>query len=303
MFVYGIMFLMLLLVIASISPELNDAIFGRFQVNEETGRLEGDNRTAHSLVCLAIWQSSPLMGVGGNNMIAIADRMGEFVGANPFVFLAMDGIIGQIAYVFGDGLVVGMFLIVLETFGAHVAGYVVYGRLHGSRILLLAEPFEYAADIFAVVLVGDVGLRIGHLVWLDHQILSRRLRIGAVHIQLEIGHYKEVVPQFVGKIGRVPQQRIEIAHDGDYRFGLPCTLGTVFNLLQRVHHLLYVAAVFGQIEFTPCVVVVFAHISVLFPNRAMRVPIRQKGRFMHLTGFLGIVSVPILSRKGYPVTT
>ena len=96
MFVYGIMFLMLLLVIASISPELNDAIFGRFQVNEETGRLEGDNRTAHSLVCLAIWQSSPLMGVGGNNMIAIADRMGEFVGANPFVFLAMDGIIGQI---------------------------------------------------------------------------------------------------------------------------------------------------------------------------------------------------------------
>lgn len=96
MFVFGIIFLLLLMLVASISPELNDAIFGRFQVNAETGRLEGDNRTDQSLVCLAIWQTSPLIGVGGNNLIAIGEQMGEFVGANPLVFFAMDGIVGQI---------------------------------------------------------------------------------------------------------------------------------------------------------------------------------------------------------------
>lgn len=93
--VYGIFFLMLLLVVSSISPELNDAIFGRFQVNAETGRLQGDNRTDQTLLCWSIWQTSPFIGVGGNNMIAIGEQMNEFLGANPIVFLTMDGIVGQ----------------------------------------------------------------------------------------------------------------------------------------------------------------------------------------------------------------
>ena len=93
---YVMTFLIILLIIASISPELNDAIFGRFQMNEETETLQGDNRTEHGIVCLGIWETSPIIGVGGNNLIAIGQQMGEFVGANPYVFLASDGIVGQI---------------------------------------------------------------------------------------------------------------------------------------------------------------------------------------------------------------
>lgn len=93
---YGLLFVVLLLIVASVSPELDHAIFGRFQIDAETGRMSGDNRTDHMLSCLAIWQTSPIIGVGGNNAIAISQNMGEFIGANPLVFFAMDGIIGQI---------------------------------------------------------------------------------------------------------------------------------------------------------------------------------------------------------------
>ena len=92
---YGISFIIILQIVASVSPELNDALFGRFQVDAETGRLSGDNRTEHALDCLAIWKSSPILGVGGNNMITIGKQMNVFLGANPILFLAMDGIVGQ----------------------------------------------------------------------------------------------------------------------------------------------------------------------------------------------------------------
>lgn len=93
---YGLSFLILLLIISSFTPELNEAIFGRFTVNEQTGKLNGDNRTEHALSCLAYWESSPLIGVGPRNLITISQVKGEFVGANPFTFFATDGIIGQI---------------------------------------------------------------------------------------------------------------------------------------------------------------------------------------------------------------
>ncbi len=93
---YGISFIIILLIVASVSPELNDALFGRFQIDAETGRLSGDNRTEHALACLAIWQSSPILGVGANNMIEIGSNMGEFLGANPLVFFATDGLLGQL---------------------------------------------------------------------------------------------------------------------------------------------------------------------------------------------------------------
>lgn len=95
-FVYGLLFLILLVVVASISPEYNKSIFGRFQVDAETGRLSGDNRTDLMLVSLDIWLSSPIFGIGANNVIEISKKMGEFVGANPFVFFAADGIFGQL---------------------------------------------------------------------------------------------------------------------------------------------------------------------------------------------------------------
>ena len=96
MFGYSLLFIVLLLIIASVSPELDNAIFGRFQIDAETGQMSGDNRTSHALSCLAIWKTAPIFGVGANNSIAIGQAMGEFIGANPLVFFAMDGIIGQI---------------------------------------------------------------------------------------------------------------------------------------------------------------------------------------------------------------
>lgn len=93
---YGLLFFILLLIIASLTPDLNEAIFGRFTVNEQTGQLNGDNRTVHALSCLAYWKSSPLIGVGTRNLITISQMKGEFVGANPLTFFATDGIIGQI---------------------------------------------------------------------------------------------------------------------------------------------------------------------------------------------------------------
>lgn len=95
-FTYVVVFIGILTIIASVSPELDHAIFGRFEVNEETGTLNGDNRTEHSIVCKKIWKTSPIVGVGGNNLINVGQQMGEFVGANPYVFLASDGMLGQL---------------------------------------------------------------------------------------------------------------------------------------------------------------------------------------------------------------
>lgn len=90
------LFLGLLSVIASYSPEMHDAIYGRFQYNKTTGTLQGDNRTEHAAVCLDIWKSSPIIGVGASKVNEIGDSMGVFVGANHAYSLAQDGLLGQI---------------------------------------------------------------------------------------------------------------------------------------------------------------------------------------------------------------
>ena len=92
---YIVLFIGVLLIISSISPEFNEAIFGRFKINVETGHLNGDNRTELAKTCIAIWKTSPLLGVGAENLIKASDSIG-FVGANPFTFFATDGLIGQI---------------------------------------------------------------------------------------------------------------------------------------------------------------------------------------------------------------
>lgn len=82
--------------IASLSPQFNQAIFGRFQVDKSTGKLEGDNRTEHGEFCKAIWVQSPVVGVGGNQVIAISLQEGQFAGSNPYTFLATDGVVGYV---------------------------------------------------------------------------------------------------------------------------------------------------------------------------------------------------------------
>ena len=91
-----ILFLGLLAVVASYSEKMSDAVWGRFVFNEQTGKFNGDNRSEPATFCREVWLSSPLVGVGANNLIHISKSKGSFAGANPFTFLATDGIIGQV---------------------------------------------------------------------------------------------------------------------------------------------------------------------------------------------------------------
>ena len=91
-----ILFFIILKGVASLSPQFNQAIFGRFQVDKSTGKLEGDNRTEHGEFCKEIWLQSPVIGVGGNKVIKISLQKGEFAGSNPYTFLATDGVVGYV---------------------------------------------------------------------------------------------------------------------------------------------------------------------------------------------------------------
>ena len=92
----GLLFVGLLATVASFSEEMNNAIFGRFTVDEQTGKFKGDNRSEIANFSKEIWLSSPIIGVGAKNVIGISNAKEIFVGANPFTFLATDGIVGQI---------------------------------------------------------------------------------------------------------------------------------------------------------------------------------------------------------------
>ena len=92
----GVLFVGLLATVASFSEEMNNAIFGRFSFDEQTGKCKGDNRAEIAAFCKEIWLSSPLIGVGANNVISISMSKEVFAGANPFTFLATDGIVGQV---------------------------------------------------------------------------------------------------------------------------------------------------------------------------------------------------------------
>lgn len=91
-----LLFVTILLLVASISPKLNDSIFGRFQYDTEKGVLKGDNRSDLAEYCFTIWKTSPFIGVGARNLIGISQKEKRFAGANPFSTLAMDGMIGQL---------------------------------------------------------------------------------------------------------------------------------------------------------------------------------------------------------------
>lgn len=61
------------------------------------------------------------------------------------------------------------------------------------------------------------------------------------------------------EIGRIAQQRVQIAHHGDDGPRLAVALVAVLNLHQGVYHFVDVAAVLGQKELAPHVVVVLFH--------------------------------------------
>lgn len=167
--------------------------------------------------------------------------------------------IGHFLDVFDDDLVVGMFLIVFETLRAHVAGNVADGLRETEGVFLVRKRTEHTLDVFAVVLEGDLVLRILHVARGNGQILARRTRIGRIDIQLEIRHDKQVIPQFVGEVGRIAEQRVEVAHHGNYGASLTVPVAAILDGHQRIDHLVDVSAVFGQIQFATGVVIIFFH--------------------------------------------
>lgn len=94
--VYMLVFFVAIKLLASFNDQMDAAIFGRIAYNKETGTIQGDNRSPLMDMCLDIFKTSPLIGKGAENLIAISAQTQKFVGANAFTTLASDGIIGQI---------------------------------------------------------------------------------------------------------------------------------------------------------------------------------------------------------------
>ena len=90
------LFLIVLIGLASLNAGLDSAIFGRFIVDEQTGMLAGDNRYELMERCWRIFQTSPAIGVGANNLATVVAAKEGFVGANFFVNWASDGILGVV---------------------------------------------------------------------------------------------------------------------------------------------------------------------------------------------------------------
>jgi len=183
-------------------------------------------------------------------------------------FVDLDGTPGHAADVLYDHLVVGVLLIVLETLHPHVARQIVHRAGYGLPVALAGEFFDDPLDIFAVMLEGDAPLRIGHAMRRYGQLLTRGARIGTVHIELKIRHNEQMIPQLVGEVRRIAQQRIQIAHDGDDGPRLPVALVPVLDLEQRIDHLLDMTPVFGQIQLASRVVIVLFHRAVSTPDAA-----------------------------------
>lgn len=174
-------------------------------------------------------------------------------------FIYFDVASGHLLYVFYDNLVAGVLLIVFITFRPHVPRQTVYGVCNLLLVAVADQTLQLLLHIFAVMFVCYGTLRVWQPAGRYHQIVPRGAGIGRIHIEFEIRHYEQVVPQFVGEVGSVAQQRIEIAHYGYYGSCLTIAFAAVFDVHQQVHHLLYVTPVFGQEKFFPCVVIVLFH--------------------------------------------
>ena len=181
-------------------------------------------------------------------------------------FVDFDGSPGHVLDVLYDHFVVGMLLIVFVALGTHVAGQIVHRSGHGPPVGTPGQRPDHPLDVFAVMLVGDPPLRIGHRTGRNGQFLPRGTRVGTVHIQLEIRHDEQMVPEFVGEVRRVAQQRVQVAHDGDDGPRLTVAFAPVLYLQQRVDHLLDMAPVFGQVHLASRGIVILLHIAVSVPH-------------------------------------
>ena len=68
-----------------------------------------------------------------------------------------------------------------------------------------------------------------------------------------------MVPQFVGEVGRIAQQRVEVAHHGNYGASLTVSFAAILDQQQRIDHLLNMATILGQKEFLTLVIIVLFH--------------------------------------------
>lgn len=174
-------------------------------------------------------------------------------------FVDLNGTCGHAFNILYDHLVVGVFLIVFVALRPHVASQIVNRMGNTLPIGFVGQRAEHLFHIFAVMLEGNAALRIVHRAGRDGQILTRGTRIGRIDIQLEIRHDKEVIPEFVGEVGRIAQERIEVTHDSDDGTCLTVAFAAVFNLHQGVDHFMDVTPVFGQEHLATRVIIVFFH--------------------------------------------
>lgn len=93
---YIAMFFLALMLVSAFNKDMKQAIWGRFEYNEKTGKFSGDNRSDLASYCWKLFKRSPIIGHGGRNLIKISYDERQFVGANMFFTLACDGIIGQL---------------------------------------------------------------------------------------------------------------------------------------------------------------------------------------------------------------
>jgi hypothetical protein len=92
----AILFLLVLIRIASFNTDIDNAIFGRFTIDKQTGNLSGDNRTELLERTWKIFKTSPMIGVGATNLSTVVSDKEGFVGANFFLNWASDGILGVV---------------------------------------------------------------------------------------------------------------------------------------------------------------------------------------------------------------
>lgn len=68
-----------------------------------------------------------------------------------------------------------------------------------------------------------------------------------------------MIPEFMLEILGVAQRRVEITHNGDDSLSLSCALLSILNLQKRVHHLVNVSSILGEVESTTCKVIIISH--------------------------------------------
>jgi len=90
-----VIFALFLIGLSSLNEDIDAAIFGRFLLDQDSGTLQGDNRSDLMSGAWKIFISSPIVGVGATNLMLFSGNVG-FVGANFFENLASDGLLGSL---------------------------------------------------------------------------------------------------------------------------------------------------------------------------------------------------------------